>query len=169
MELSSTINKKSIPLKLDLGNLCAFNFNPLDICSLENNKEEYIMSLSKTNIEILVNKIFSLSKITTLDGFFIELPEPITTLPREKSIQKSKPETKWKKFARIKRIKPKNKIDGKLIYDENEKKWVPKWGYKGKNKNTENQWLIEINSHEDLNTKNLVKSIKKKHEQKKKP
>ncbi|KAG5520071.1 hypothetical protein PMAC_001147 [Pneumocystis sp. 'macacae'] len=168
IELSSIVSKESIPLKLDPGNLSVFNINPLDTSSLKNNKEEYIMSLSKNNIEILINKIFSLSKISTPDGFFIELPEPITLLPREKSIQKSKPETKWKKFAKIKGIKPKNKIDGKLIYDENKKKWIPKWGYKGKNKDTENQWLIEINSYEDLNTKNLIKPIKKSINKKKK-
>ncbi|KAG4303778.1 hypothetical protein PORY_002820 [Pneumocystis oryctolagi] len=158
---NSSKDENSVSLELDLGNLFAFNTNPLDIYSLKKNKEEYIMSLSKSSIQILINNIFSLSKTITLDGSFIELPEPITLLPREKSISKPKPETKWEKFAKAKKIKPKNKIDGKLTYDENKKKWVPKWGYKGKNKDMENQWLVELNNHEDLNSRNSAKLARK--------
>jgi regulator of ribosome biosynthesis len=33
----------------------------------------------------------------------------------------------------------------KLVYDEDKGEWVPKWGYKGKNKNGEGDWLIEVN------------------------
>ena len=31
-----------------------------------------------------------------------------------------------------------------MIYDEATGEWVPKWGYKGKNKAEENQWLVEL-------------------------
>lgn len=31
-----------------------------------------------------------------------------------------------------------------MVYDEASGEWVPKWGYKGKNKDVENQWLVEI-------------------------
>ncbi|KAG4301534.1 hypothetical protein PCANB_001841 [Pneumocystis canis] len=166
IEPSSIISEKPISLELDLGNLSAFNINPLDTHSLKNNKEEYIISISKNNIQILINKIFSLTKVTTFDGSFIELPEPITLLPREKPIPKPKPETKWKKFAKAKGIKPKNKVDGKMIYDENKGKWVPKWGYKGKNKDIKNQWLIEINDNKNFDPKNLKKLRKKNIKQK---
>lgn len=71
------------------------------------------------------------------------LPPPTTTLPREKSLPKEKPKTKWEKFAEEKGIKKKAK-DGKLVYDEETGKWVPKWGYGGINKKLDNQWLVEL-------------------------
>jgi regulator of ribosome biosynthesis len=30
------------------------------------------------------------------------------------------------------------------VYDEEKQEWVPKWGYKGKNKEVEDQWLVEV-------------------------
>lgn len=30
------------------------------------------------------------------------------------------------------------------MYDEEKQEWLPKWGYRGKNKEVENQWLVEI-------------------------
>lgn len=51
--------------------------------------------------------------------------------------------TKWEQFAARKGIKPKEK-SGKLVFDENSGEWVPKWGYKGKNKQIDDQWLVEV-------------------------
>lgn len=31
-----------------------------------------------------------------------------------------------------------------MVYDEASGEWVPKWGYKGKNKRGENEWLVEV-------------------------
>lgn len=31
-----------------------------------------------------------------------------------------------------------------MVYDEEKGEWVPKWGYKGKNKEAENEWLVEV-------------------------
>lgn len=46
-------------------------------------------------------------------------------------------------FAKKKGIRTKPR-DGKMVYDEEKQEWVPKWGYKGKNKEVEDQWLVEI-------------------------
>ncbi|KAG7853115.1 hypothetical protein KL941_000165 [Ogataea angusta] len=73
----------------------------------------------------------------------IQLPDPTTQLPREKSIPKAKEPTKWELFAAKKGIKKKGK-DGKLVYDEKTGKWVNNWGYKGKNKEVESDWLVEL-------------------------
>lgn len=62
---------------------------------------------------------------------------------QEKPIPKKKPMTKWEQFAARKGIKPKEK-SGKLVFDENSGEWVPKWGYKGKNKQIDDQWLVEV-------------------------
>ena len=31
-----------------------------------------------------------------------------------------------------------------MVYDEDTGEWVPKWGYKGKNKLIDDQWLVEV-------------------------
>lgn len=31
-----------------------------------------------------------------------------------------------------------------MVYDDATGEWVPKWGYKGKNKAEDNQWLVEV-------------------------
>lgn len=46
----------------------------------------------------------------------IELPEPITILPREKPLPEPKPTTKWEKFAREKGIKKRK--HSRLVWDE---------------------------------------------------
>lgn len=30
------------------------------------------------------------------------------------------------------------------MFDEASKEWVPKWGYKGKNKGDQDEWLVEV-------------------------
>lgn len=148
--------EKAIPNTYDLGNLATFDPNPLDNAMLkdEAKKEEYLASVTRDNLQLLINQILSLPIKTTTDTHgsstgqdstmtLIQLPEPSTVLPREKSIPKEKPKTKWQKFAETKGIKPKQR-DGKMVYDEATGEWVPKWGYKGKNKALDDQWLVEI-------------------------
>lgn len=147
---------KPLPNTYDLGNLATFDPNPLDAEKLKDPKqrEEYLASVTRDNLQLLINQILSLPIKATTDTHgsstgqdstmtLIHLPEPTTALPREKSIPKAKPQTKWEKFAAIKGIKAKAK-DGKMVYDEDKGEWVPKWGYKGKNKDLDNQWLVEV-------------------------
>lgn len=56
-----------------------------------------------------------------------------------------KKETTWSRFAAKKGIKPKTaETRKKLVYDEASGEWVPKWGYKGKNKEGEGDWIVEV-------------------------
>lgn len=147
---------KPIPNTYDLGNLATFDTNPLDNAKLRDpaQKEAYLASVTRDNVQLLINQILSLPVKTTTDTqgsstgqsstmTLIQLPEPLTALPREKSIPKDRPQTRWEKFAALKGIKAKAK-DGKLIFDEATQKWVPKWGYKGHNKQLDDQWLVEV-------------------------
>lgn len=149
---------KPIPNTYDLGNLATFDPNPLDNEKLlskdESIKEDHLQSVTRDNVQLLINQILSLPVKTTTETHgsstgqnstmtLIQLPEPTTILPREKPIPKAKPLTKWQQFAARKGIKPKTK-DGKMVYDENTGEWVPKWGYKGKNKLIDDQWLVEV-------------------------
>lgn len=93
-----------------------------------------------------------------------DLPPISTALPREKPVrllslpcsgqaradlenvcQLPKPAamTKWQAFAKAKGIAPKAKKD-KMVYDEEKQEWVPRWGFKGKNRDAEGQWLHEV-------------------------
>jgi regulator of ribosome biosynthesis len=147
---------KPIPNTFDLGNLATFDPNPLDNAKLKSDteREEYLSSITRDNVQLLINQILSLPVKTTTDSqisstgqnstmTLIQLPEPTTQLPREKAIPKAKAPTKWEQFAAKKGIKPKAK-EGKMVYDEASGEWVPKWGYKGKNKDLDNQWLVEV-------------------------
>jgi len=158
---------KLIPNTFDLGNLATFDPNPLDNEKLrdESQKEQYLSSVTRDNVQLLINQILSLPVKTTTDTHgsstgqnstmtLIQLPEPSTQLPREKAIPKAKAPTKWEQFAARKGIKAKTK-DGKMVYDEEKGEWVPKWGYKGKNKDLDDQWLVEVddkvkNTEEEL-------------------
>ncbi|KAH6839675.1 ribosome biogenesis regulatory protein-domain-containing protein [Alternaria rosae] len=121
--LPITVNKPT-PFTFDLGNLLANDPNPLlSTCEIKSNSE----------------------------GVHLVLPAPTTPLPREKPIPEAKEPTKWDKFAAKKGIKNK-KRDTKLAYDEATGDWVPKWGYKGKNKAGENDWLVEVDEKKEAKT-----------------
>lgn len=147
---------KPIPNTYDLGNLAVFDSNPLENDKLKNEgeREEYLTSVTRDNVQLLINQILSLPMKTTTDTHgsstgqdstmtLVQLPDPSTELPREKAIPKAKAPTKWEQFAARKGIQAKPK-EGKMVYDEASGEWVPKWGYKGKNKQMDDQWLVEV-------------------------
>lgn len=159
MESKSVSVEKPIPNTYDLGNLATFDPNPLENAKLAGpEKEEYLALVTRDNLQLLINQVLSLPIKTTTDSHgssghdstmtLIQLPDPATPLPREKAIPKAKPLTKWEQFAARKGIKAKAK-DGKMVYDEATGEWVPKWGYKGKNKALDDQWLVEIEDKAD--------------------
>ncbi|SGZ49576.1 CIC11C00000003081 [Sungouiella intermedia] len=155
-KFKSVTVSKPIPNTYDLGNLSTFDPNPLENDKLNDpeQKEAYLASVTRDNLQLLINQVLSLPIKTTTETHgsstgqdstmtLIQLPEPSTPLPREKAIPKAKAATKWEQFAARKGIKAKAK-DGKMVYDEATGEWVPKWGYKGKNKDLDNQWLVEV-------------------------
>ncbi|VEU19494.1 DEKNAAE100521 [Brettanomyces naardenensis] len=150
-ELKPAVVDKSIPVQYDMGNLALYDPAPLDSSkvSAAGTKEEYLKSITRDNVQLLINQVLSLPLSSkNVDGqtnmTLVELPEPVYQLPREKSLPKPKEKTKWEKFAEAKGIRKTGKKD-KQIYDETAKEWGTKWGYKGKNKATEDQWLVEVN------------------------
>lgn len=149
--------EKPIPVSYDLGNLAVFDSNVLDRNDFDSSnakREENVKSLTRDNVQLLINQILSLPIKTTTESAggtsnqsasmtLIQLPEPSTQLPREKPLPKPKAPTKWELFAAKKNIKPKERA-GKSVYDEATGEWVAKWGYKGANKTLDDQWLVEV-------------------------
>ncbi|OCK82744.1 RRS1-domain-containing protein [Lepidopterella palustris CBS 459.81] len=136
------------PYTFDLGNLLANDPNPLPT----NPDEATLQATARDAAQALVNQLLTTCEIkSTSDGVLLYLPAPTTPLPREKPIPIEKPPTKWEQFAARKGIKDKAR-GGKMVYDEPSGEWVPKWGYKGKNKELDTQWLVEVDEKKERET-----------------
>ncbi|OAL06769.1 RRS1-domain-containing protein [Phaeosphaeriaceae sp. SRC1lsM3a] len=145
--LPITVNKPT-PFTFDLGNLLANDPNPIESTPTE----ELLTSTARDAAQALINQLLSTCQIKSdSEGVHLVLPAPSTPLPREKPIPAAKEPTKWERFAAKKGIKDK-KRDGKLVYDDASGEWVPKWGYKGKNKEAENEWLVEVDEKKEAKT-----------------
>ncbi|KAL1636180.1 Rhodanese-related sulfurtransferase [Diplodia intermedia] len=144
--LSVTV-EKPIPYTFDLGNLLCTDANPLPDSS-----EDAIRDAARDCAQVLINQLLATCDVrSTKDGVLLDLPTATTPLPREKLAPKPKEPTKWELFAAKKGIKDKKK-EGNLVYDEEKGEWVPKWGYKGKNKDADNEWLVEVDEKKEART-----------------
>ncbi|PGH11471.1 hypothetical protein AJ79_04846 [Helicocarpus griseus UAMH5409] len=160
--LPVTVSKPT-PYTFDLGHLLALDPNPFTHTSSNNNNNQTslnaaLASTARDGAQSLLNQLLTTCPITstTHDGILLTLPPRTTLLPRHKPLPTPKPPTKWELFARKKGIGKYNKTLGsgggsaeaerrkKLVYNEASGEWVPKWGYKGKNKAGEDQWLVEV-------------------------
>jgi regulator of ribosome biosynthesis len=145
--LPITVNKPT-PYTFDLGNLLCNDPNPLP----RHPNEETLASVARDAAQVLINQLLTTCEITSnTDGVHLNLPPPTTPLPREKPIPEAKPPTKWELFAKKKGIQNKAR-DGKMVYDEATGEWVPKWGYKGKNKEGDSEWLVEVDADKEKET-----------------
>ena len=105
-------------------------------------REAYLQSTARDGIQLLLGALFSLPTLSSPEGPLAQLPPPTTQLPRTKPLPKPKPPTKWERFARAKGIQSQRR--DKKIWDDERQSWVPRWGWKGKNKDEETQWLHEV-------------------------
>ncbi|GAA5977015.1 hypothetical protein JCM5350_007528 [Sporobolomyces pararoseus] len=142
--------KKELPVEFDLGLLACFDPNPIDLESYQEDKEQALISHARDGIQLLVNEIWNQPTRIVDEGVIADLPAIATPLPREKPLPKPAPMTKWQAFAQAKGIAPKEKKD-RMVYDEDKQEWVPRWGYKGKNKDKEEQWIHEVPNGADPN------------------
>ncbi|PYH43380.1 ribosome biogenesis protein RRS1 [Aspergillus saccharolyticus JOP 1030-1] len=151
--LPITVSKPT-PYTFDLGYLLANDPNPLEISRSEP-LETTLKATARDGTQSLLNQLLTTCPITSSQqGVLLALPTPATALPRHKPLPTPKPPTKWELFARKKGIGKFSSKPGaaladkerrkKLVYDEEKGEWVPRWGYKGKNKN-EDEWLVEVN------------------------
>lgn len=146
---------KPTPYTFDLGHLTANDPNPLELPPTEPLNTS-LKSIARDGTQCLLNQLLTACPITSsaANGVLLTLPPPSTKLPRHKPLPTPKPPTKWELFARKKGIgKYSTKPGGaladkerrkKLVYDEASGEWVPRWGYKGKNKPEDEQWAVEV-------------------------
>lgn len=143
-------------ITFDAGLLLSTDSSPLDAkqYASESKREDLIKSRVLASTQALITHLQSLPIIQHPDhGPLAALPTPqFPLLPREKPLPKPKAETKWEAFAKRKGIAS-NKSKDKLVWDDETKEWVPRWGFKGKNKKEEEQWIHELptNADDDFN------------------
>jgi len=130
-------------LEVDLGHMSAFDPTPMTAAPSSKSFESALLSLSQSNVQSLINQLFSLptEPIPGEVGKLALLPWPQTVLPREKPVPKPKAATKWEQFAKLKGIQKRKK--GRMEYDETTGQYLPRWGYKSiKSQQSEAEWAI---------------------------
>ncbi|RUS20837.1 ribosome biogenesis regulatory protein-domain-containing protein [Endogone sp. FLAS-F59071] len=140
-----TTVEKLIPLEYDLNLLAAFDTNPIDTSRLKSDPAIYLKEHTRDGTQLLLNQIFSLPISSTSSGVVAALPPRTTVLPREKSLPKPRPPTRWERFASAKGIQKHKKSS--TVFDERTSEWVPRWGYKAGSSNDgilPDDWLIEV-------------------------
>ena len=68
-------------------------------------------------------------------------------MPRATKVPEPKPETKWEKFAKEKGIKKKKRE--RMVFDENNQEFRPRFGYKGANSGIEEIPIVEVKPGQD--------------------
>ena len=171
---STEVEQGVAPLQLDVGFMTSVDPNPINFKQLirrqaENDDagkqagpssqragsiltaegEAYLLSRARNSTQHLLNSIFSLPFTKNPDvGPLVTLPPIQFTSricePREKPLPKpgGKALTKWEQFAKTKGIQHVKK--DKMVWDDDKKEWVARWGFKGQNKNEEEQWIHEM-------------------------
>ncbi|KIW26392.1 uncharacterized protein PV07_09491 [Cladophialophora immunda] len=158
-KLPTTVEKPT-PYTYDLGYLTATDPNPLPATSqllaqTLSERNESLRLIARDGAQSLLNTLLTTCAIqSTPEGLIMTLPTPQQYLPRWKPLPKPKAPTKWELFARKKGIgKYGGNLKGgaaqeerrkNLVYDEESGEWVKKWGYQGRNKKAESEWLVEL-------------------------
>lgn len=151
---------RPIPYTHDAGHLLVTDANPIQLKPGELKiSEAHLAATARDAAQSLLNHLLTTCPITSAknatsgSGVVMTLPPPEFQLPREKPVPVPKPPTKWEQFAAKKGIgktKRRNQDGenraGKKVYDEESGEWVARYGYKGKNKSSENEWLVEIDT-----------------------
>lgn len=176
--LSSPVTvTKPTPYNYDLAHLCGTDPNTLPTPSATTHtlSPADLQSLARDGAQSLINTLLTHCDIqSTPEGPTIslslrptsEVESQPTLLPRWKPLPKPKQPTKWETFAKKKGI---GKFGGNMtggakledrrknmVYDEKSGEWVKKWGYKGKNKGTDGDWLVELDDEKVKKEKNLT-------------
>lgn len=162
IDIMANASSSNPHLALDAGLLLSTDSSALDAAQFADQaaREQLIQSRVLASTRSLIAFLHTLPiKQDPDDGPLVGLPLPaFPILPREKPLPKPKAETKWEAFAKRKGIS--NTKKDKLVWDDEAKEWVPRWGFKGKNKKEEEQWIHELPTNAD-DDYNPVSSLKK--------
>ena len=144
----STAVAKDDDLQYDLGLLSAYDPAPVDGAALKADGDAALLRWARENMQLLSNRLYGLLA-DEQNKTLIRLPAPTTALPREKPLPAPKPLTRWEKFAKEKGIVKRKR--SKMVWDEAEQKWLPRYGYGRANnpKDTARDWLVVAKPGDD--------------------
>ncbi|KAI4503377.1 hypothetical protein M0802_001599 [Mischocyttarus mexicanus] len=140
----STEVHKDINPEIDLGTLLLSDPNTLNIKELRSDKNTYLQQLTRDNVQLLINNVWGLPTERVEEAIVAQLPAPQYILPRTRVIPKPKPLTKWQQFAKEKGIQTNKKNRTKLKWDEELKKWIPRYGYQRSKATEQKEWIVEV-------------------------
>lgn len=139
--------KSSAPEKEDnltyaLAHLAAFDIAPL-------HPKADLVAQTRDNVQFLVNKVFGLKREDTEEGAVVIIPpEEGFRLPRCRPIPKVKPETRWDKFMKERRMEKRKR--SRMIFDETSGDWKPRYGFKSAKQNEDRaQGIMEVKTGHD--------------------
>ena len=144
----SALVDKEDDLTYDLGHLVAFDPSPIDHAAIAKDASAYLLTCARDNMQLLSNRLYGLLEGKTSKAA-IELPPPVTRLPREKPLPQDQPLTRWEKFAKAKGIVKKKR--SKMVWDEATQQWAPRYGY-GRASNPKaapDNWVVEAKPGDD--------------------
>lgn len=130
-------------LEYDLGALCAFDPSQIDEAALAAGAEAWLADSARDCTQLLFNRLWATADGQAGDKGVISLPAPALPLPREKPLPKPPAPTRWAKFAQEKGIVKKKRE--RMMYDELQQKWMPRYGYKRHNSD-DAEWVLPAKS-----------------------
>jgi len=138
----STQPEKEDNLTYCLAHLAAFDIAPL-------HPKVDLLKQTRDNVQLLVNKIFGLQREDTEEGPTAMIPlEEGFRLPRTRPIPKVKPETRWEKFMKERRMEKRKR--SRLIFDETSGDWKPRYGFNSGKQNEERaNGIMEVKTGHD--------------------
>ncbi|CAI5522288.1 unnamed protein product [Closterium sp. Naga37s-1] len=93
--------------------------------------EQQVLEMAQQAVQALAARLFALPATPHKMGRLVDLPPPITPLPREKPPPRAQGLTKWERFAREKGIQKRKR--SKFVFEEASGEWKPRYGYKRAN------------------------------------
>uniref|UniRef100_A0A1B0DDR1 Ribosome biogenesis regulatory protein n=1 Tax=Phlebotomus papatasi TaxID=29031 RepID=A0A1B0DDR1_PHLPP len=139
--------EKLLEVQNDLGLLLCTDVNDLEEEKLKSDCDDYLLNLTRDNVQLLLNDLWQQPTETVEESVLAQLPAPNHKLPRERKIPEPKPLTKWQKFAQEKGIKKQPRM--KKVYDQEQEKWVPTYGYKRAAAEKDRDWVLEVPGNAD--------------------
>lgn len=130
---------------LDVGHLA---ITDTSVVSGPKRSEEELLASATRAVKKLVTECLALPKTVKKGKFegrleMMQLPVPVTKLPREKAPPKPKPLSAWQKFALKKGIDiHRKKTNAK--WDEERQIFVDKWGKRAREDERKHDWLREM-------------------------
>ncbi|XP_012284034.1 ribosome biogenesis regulatory protein homolog [Orussus abietinus] len=144
----STTVHKEIDAEIDEGTLLISDYSPFDSKRFRSQPNEYLKDLTRDNVQLLINKIWTLPTERQEETIVVKLPSPKFILPRARRVPKPKPLTKWQQFAKEKGIRSGKKDKTKVKWDEELRKWIPSFGYQRVKAAEQKEWLVELGANQ---------------------